>query len=148
MASGLYNRFKLGQLNGSAVVDFDTDNINVMLLRNTYVPDFDTHDFLDDVRAYEVSVSGYTAGGQALAAKTAAVDTTNDWINVDANDPSWSIPSGATMTCRYGVVYKVVGTTDGASPLIGLFDFGADQVTVGPNPFRIAFAQAAWLRMG
>lgn len=148
MASGLYNKWKLGQLNGNAVVDFDTDTINVMLLKSTYTPDFDNDDFVNDIRAHEVSCAGYTAGGLALASKTATADTVNDWTNIDAADPTWSIPSGATLTCRYGAIYKVVGTTDGGMPLVALMDFGADKVTPGANAFTIRFAENAYLRAG
>lgn len=149
MPSGVYNKFKLNQLTGGAnSVDFDTDSLKVMLLKSTYTPDFDADDFLNDVRAQEVSVSGYTAGGATLASVAVSQDSTNDWINVDAADPTWSIPSGATLTCRYGVIYKVVGTTDAASPLIALIDFGKDQVTVGPNPFQIKWGDPRFLCLG
>lgn len=145
MASGLYNKFKEAQLNGSNVVDFDTDTVKVMLTSSSYTPDLDAHDFASDI-SNEVSVSGYASGGQTLTSKTVTLDTANDRVDVDAADVVWSIPSGSTLTARYAVIYKAVGTTMTVSPLIALIDFAGDQVASN-GALTISWSAAGYLRL-
>lgn len=127
MASGIYLSFKRGVFdNGTNLrVDWDADTIKLALLDNTHTPDFDTHDFFSDVEADEVSGTGYTAGGATLASVTITPDTSNDRVDVDAADTSWTT---STITARYGVLYKSTGTSS-TSPLIALIDFGSDQIS-------------------
>lgn len=143
MASFIYNKFKELRANGSISVDFDTDVIKVGLTTSAYTPDQDAHDYWNDV-TNEVAVSGYTSGGVALTSKTVTLDSANDYINIDAADVVWSIPSGSTLTARYGVIYKE-GSAPSSSPLIGLIDFGSDQVASNGS-LTISWSAAGYLR--
>lgn len=127
MASFIYNAFKTKQWNGNAV-DLDSDTIKVMLCTSSYSPNQDSHDFKDDV-TNEVSSSGYTAGGAALANKTVTQDDTNNLAKFDADDVTWS---GVTFSARYAVLYKDTGVAS-TSPLIALIDFGSDQSPSSAN---------------
>lgn len=129
------------QFDGTAVVDWDTDTIKVMLTTSTYTPNQDTHDFKDDV-TNEVSGTGYTAGGATLASKTATYDTATNELRLDAADVSWTV---STFTARYAVVYKDTGTAS-TSPLMGLVDFGGDQ-TVNAATFQITWAADGVLKV-
>ena len=98
MANAVYNSFKRDIANGS--IDLDTDTINVMLVTSSYSPTIDTHTKRSDI-TNEVTGTGYTAGGQALASKTVTADNTNDRAAFDAADVTWTT---ATITAR-GAVY-------------------------------------------
>lgn len=104
-------------------VDFDSDTIKVALLSSSYTPNQDTHDYWDDVSAYEVSGSGYTAGGATLANKSVTYNSSTNVTKFDADDVSWT---SSTITARYAVIYDATGTAS-TSALIGYVDFGSDQ---------------------
>jgi len=140
MASKLYGQFLLKALNKE--VDFDTDTIKVGLLSSSYTPDQDVHDYWNDVSTYEVSGTGYTAGGQALASKTATYDAANNVIVLDAADTTWA---SSTITARYAVVYDSTGTSS-TSALIGYVDFGSDQSSTNGN-FTITWDSTGIVRI-
>ena len=127
MPSKLYGNFLLKALNKE--VDFDTDTIKVALLTSSYTPDQDAHDYLNDVSSYEVSGTGYTAGGNTLASKTATYDSATNVIILDAADTTWA---SSTITARYAVIYDSTGTAS-TSALIGYVDFGSDQASTNGN---------------
>jgi len=79
-----------------------------MLCTSSYTPDLDTHDFRSDV-TNEVTGTGYSAGGQALA----------------------------SVTVTY-VVYRARGGASSADELLCYVDFGTDVSSTG-GPFTIAW---------
>ena len=111
-------------------IDFDTDTIKVALLTSSYTPAQTTHDYYDDVVANEVSGTGYTAGGQALASKTVTQDTGNKVTIFDAADVTWA---SSTITARYAVIYDDTPSTNATKPLLGYVDFGSDQSSSNGN---------------
>lgn len=121
MANTVYNSFKKDLL--AANIDLDADTIKVMLVTSSYTPDPDNHDYINDVNSYEVSGTGYTAGGATLSNKSVTQDNTDDEGVFDADDVTWS---NSTITARGAVLYKDTGNTS-TSPLICYFDFGSDQ---------------------
>lgn len=131
MADVIYNSFKAKIMDGS--IDLDTDTIKVMLVTSTYVANQDTHDFKDDI-TNEVSGTGYTAGGAALAGKAVTADNTDNEGVFDANDVTW--PS-STITARAAVLYKDTGVA-ATSPIIAYIDFLADK-TSSNGDFTIAW---------
>jgi hypothetical protein len=103
-------------------IDLDSDSIKVALATNAYTPNQDTHDFFNDI-TNEVTGTGYTAGGQALASVTWAYTAgTNTWT-FDAADTVWT---SSTLTARYAIIYDSTPGTAATNPLIGYVDFGAD----------------------
>lgn len=143
MASGVYNKFKQFILDNTANgrVDFDADTIKVALVTSAYTPNFDTHDFFDDV-TNEVVGTGYTAGGATLGSPTITLDTTNDRVDFDAADTSWT---SSTITARGAVIYKSTGTPS-TSPLIAYIDFGTDQIS-SAGTFLIQWNASGILRV-
>ncbi len=121
MASVLFNSFKRDIMNGA--IDLDTDAINVMLVTSTYTPNIDTHTKRSDI-TNEISGTGYTAGGSALASKTVTADNTGDKGVFDAADLSWST---ATFTARGAVLYKARGGASSADEVIAYIDFVTDR---------------------
>ena len=140
MPSKLYGNFILKALNKE--VDFDTYTIKVALLSSSYTPDQDAHDYFNDVSAAEVSGTGYTAGGNTLASKTATYDSANNVVILDAADTTWA---SSTITARYAVVYDSTGTSS-TSPLIGYVDFGSDQSSTSGN-FTITWDSTGIVRI-
>jgi hypothetical protein len=133
MANVLSTTGKLYLLKGASTqIDWANDTIKLALTTSSYTPSA-AHDFFNDV-TNEISGTGYTAGGAALASKTMTnVSTT---AVLDAADVSWTT---ATITnARYGVLYKDTGTA-ATSPIIGVYDFGADQ-SVSSGTFTVVFS--------
>lgn len=112
-------------MNGS--IDLDTDTIKVMLVTSSYAPNVDTHTKRSDV-TNEVTGTGYSAGGSALANKTVTADTVDDEGVFDADDLSWS---SSTITARAAVLYKSRGGASTADELICYVDFGSDISSTG-----------------
>lgn len=121
----------------SAGINWGSDTIKVALLTSSYTPDQDAHNYFDDVSAYEVTGTGYTAGGATLASKTNAYTSGTNTMALDAADSTWT---SSTITARYAALYKDTGTAS-TSPLIGYVDFGADQSS-SAGPFTITWDAA------
>lgn len=130
MAEGdgyVYNNFKELLLNGGGI-DLDNDTIRVALVTSSYTPNIDTHDFFDDVSSYQLSGTGYTAGGATLASKTVTQDDTDNEGVFDAADVTWTAINAGTAA--YAVLYKDTGT-ESSSPLIGYIDMGSKATNGG-----------------
>jgi hypothetical protein len=101
------------------VVEMSTDTFYVMLV-NGYAPNFRTHARRSDVTG-EVTGTGYTAGGQALAGLAFTLDTTNDKTVVTCTNPTWPT---STIAATGAVVYKHHGGVATADELVSYVDFG------------------------
>lgn len=128
MASKAYGQFIGKALNKE--IDWDSDSIKVMLVSSAYTPNQDTHDYLDDVVGNEVTGTGYTAGGQALASKTLTYDAGTNVIVLDAADVTWA---SSTITARYAVIYDDTPAGNSAKPLIAYLDMVSDQSSNNGN---------------
>jgi hypothetical protein len=124
-------------------VDWVTDDIKVMLVSSSYTPNQDTHDYLDDVSAYEVTGTGYTAGGASLTSKTDSYDGATNTLVLDAADVTWA---SSTITARYAVVYNNTGAGASSKALIGYIDLVSDQASNNGN-FVIEWDASGILRL-
>jgi len=124
MATKMYGNAAKAFLNKE--VDWDSDNIKVMLMASSYAPNQDTHDYLDDVSAHEVSGTGYTAGGALLTGKVVSYDSATNTVKFDANDVTWA---NSSITARYAVVYNDSGASAANKPLIAYYDFVTDRAS-------------------
>ena len=85
----------------------------------------------------EVSGSGYSAGGNALASKAVTENSTSGVF--DAADPEWT---SATFTARGALIYnKTLYDSDNSRGAIAVLDFGGD-FTVSGGTFKIVFPAA------
>jgi len=125
----IYNSYKLKILDNSTKIDLSANTIKLSLHTSSYTPSIDNHDFWDDVSGTEVTGTGYTTGGQALATKATTQDNTDDEAVFDADDVIWS---NSTITARYAILRKDTGTPS-TSPLIGYIDFGTNMSSSGDN---------------
>jgi hypothetical protein len=139
-----YGKALLGQFSGFDYrrVDWASDTIKVALVKSTYAPDQDAHDFWDDVSANEVEGAGYTAGGKVLAEAVSAYDSGTNTVSLDAADLEWK---EVTVTARYAVIYKDT-EVPGESPLLGYVDFGED-VAAASGTIKIEWDGAGILRV-
>jgi hypothetical protein len=114
-------------LKGTITVDWDTDDIKVMLLDDTLEPDETTDDYIADVDTNEISGGGYTAGGAAIdnISVTRSVGVTT----VDGDDVTWEQNGSGFTDARYAVVYKNTGSA-ATSPILLHIDLGTDQSNV------------------
>lgn len=122
----VYNLFKAAIMGAptsgttTPQINLLTDTIKIMLLTSAYTvaPE---HDFISDISANELTVSGYTggfngAGRKALASRTVVLNDTSDAGVFDAADPSaWTLAAGETIG---GAAIVKELTNDAASPLI------------------------------
>lgn len=109
---------------GLGNIDFEGDTIKAMLVTSAYTPNEDTDEFASDV-TNEVSGTGYTAGGATLANCSVSVDSANNRVEFDADNPTWT---GSTITARGAVILKDTGV-DTTSPLLFYVDFGEDKTS-------------------
>lgn len=115
----------------TGLIDLDTDTFKAMLATSSYVPNQDTDQFRSSVTANEITGTGYSAGGVALASVTVTYDAASNEVRWDAADPSWT---SASFTCRFMVIYKSRGGADTADDLVMYVNFGADE-TVASGTF-------------
>lgn len=114
-------------------VDWNTDTIKCSLHTTSYAPDQDTHtDHADTTN--ETTGSGYSAGGDTLTTAAVTLDTTNDRLELDADDAQWTT---ASFSAYYAVIYKSTGTAAN-DPLLGYVDFGGTE-TVSSGTFTITW---------
>lgn len=107
MASKFYKSWLMGAW-GSTAVNFTGDVYRVMLMKSSYTFD-ENHDFVDDISASEISLTGYSR--QTLAGKSVNWDNTNKRAYIDATDPNWaSIAAGDTI--GGAVIYRQTGGND------------------------------------
>jgi hypothetical protein len=101
-------------------VDLEGDTIKVMLLDDSHSFTA-THNQKSEIVANEITGTGYTAGGVALASKAVTQAATTKW---DATDTEWT---SASFTAYHAVIYDDTLTND---DLICSIDFGGDQSVV------------------
>jgi hypothetical protein len=137
----LFNAFKRDLMLG--IHDMDTDTYNVSLHTSSWTPNIDTDEDFADVDN-EVTGTGYTAGGAALASLAVTMDTTDNEGVFDAVDTVWTT---STITARYAIIRQANGGAASADPLVGYLDFGAD-VTSTAGDFTITWAAEGIVNIG
>ncbi len=104
-------------------IDWIEGTIKVMLCSNEYNPDLKNHGFKSDING-EVKGDGYDSGGQIIENTTISHDI--DQVYFKGDNINWS---NSTITARYAIIYDDSPETEEEKPLIGLIDFGEDQIS-------------------
>ena len=119
-----FDSFKTNTINGTNIIDFDTDLIKIALITVGNVPDINVDDFWDDLVATEVTGTNYTARGEALT--TPVVSEAAGTVTFNADDVTWNSNAGGFANARHAILYfdSTVNTT---SPLIATLDFAVDK---------------------
>lgn len=122
----------------AAAPDMDADTFKGLLVTDTYTPNFDTHDFHNDI-TNEITGTGYTAGGVTLASITSAI--ASGIYTFDAADLSWTT---ATFTARGLVIYDSTPGSTSTNHVLEAITFGAD-FPVSAGTFTVQLnAQGLW----
>jgi hypothetical protein len=110
----------------SGNINWPSDSIKIGLLGAGYTPNLATHVHWSDVSAQEVTGTGYTAGGVALASKTHVVTAANSWATSNGlfTSGAWIASTAAVAgnvvhpISTNGYVYVCVasGTTGASAP--------------------------------
>jgi hypothetical protein len=119
-ASGLYGLTLQKFLNVSSLPASGLDSetaVKVLMVTDTEAPNFDTHDFRNDILA-EVTGTGYTLGGNVITSTALTLSSTV--LTYDAADTSWASSTIANAMAAVG--YFNVGTS-ATDPLVWLSDF-------------------------
>lgn len=132
-------------------IDFDSDTIKMLLTTSAYTPDFDAHDYRDDV-TNEVSGTGYTAGGATLGSKTQAYTAANAWGRVHATSTAFTLGQVVRPSTGNGHLYvcTVGGTTGGSAPTWPtaagqtVADGGVTWAEIGPGIVVLDAADPSW----
>lgn len=98
-------------------IDFDSDDIKIMLVSSAYTPDFDAHAYKSDV-TNEVSGTGYTAGGETLPSSTVAYVAADSWGTSRADSTAYPLGYIVRPATGNGSIYQAVaaGTSGGSAP--------------------------------
>lgn len=121
-------------------VQMSIDTFHVLLV-NGYTPNAKTHARRSDVTG-EVTGTGYTAGGQALAGLVFTLDTTTDKTVVTCTNPSWP---GATIAATGAVVCKWRGGVATADELVSYVDFNGTVTSTNAAFTATTFATNGFL---
>lgn len=139
MASIIYDSMLDDLVKGG--IDFDTDVFHVMLVTDAYSANKGTHLKRTSPAAFEVTGTGYAAGGLATTV-TCTKDTTNHREDLTFSNVTWNT---ATITARGCVIYKLAGGvlpgTPGNDALIAFVDFGQN-VSSTAAAFAVTFSSA------
>ena len=105
-------------------------NLKLILLTRNHIPNAGTQQFVSNVNINEVIDEGdvYTSGGIPLQNLLAVADPNepNNYF-LDADDIR--IGPGATLTYRYGIICRDMGTSNPAvDPIYAQIDFIEDQI--------------------
>lgn len=119
MADITFNhKFKLAHMNGNGV-DFDTADIQVILLDTGHTLDLVNDEFVADVVADEVAGTNYARKSVQNAALTNNAGT----VTFDFDDLNYAQDAAGFTDARYA--YLIVNTgNDATSRLIGAWDVG------------------------
>jgi hypothetical protein len=117
-ASGLYGLSLEKMLIDTLGISLESETlVKVLMCTDTEAPNFDTHDFRNDILA-EVTGTGYTLGGNVITATE--VTLASGVLTYDAADTAWAASTIANAMAAVG--YTAVGTS-ATDQLIWLSDF-------------------------
>jgi hypothetical protein len=119
MASHLQNSFIKDLSLGNLIPG--THTFRMLLATSSYTPNKD-HDRRDDVTNEVANGNGYTTKGETVT-MTITTDNANDRTSISFSAPSWS---NATITARWGLVYRDRGGASSADELMATLDFGGN----------------------
>lgn len=138
-ASGAFYLSFRDMFQNDSAIDWPADTIRVALFTNSITtPNYDTNTAYGAApfNANEVSGTGYTAGGAALA-NDAISNPSTGVLMYDADDTSWT--TSTITNARGALIYDDTITTPTADPALFGVAFGADYSTVA-GTFQITWA--------
>lgn len=142
MANALANGFK--QYLADGTINLNSSTIYCALFDNNFTFDVDNHDNWGDVKASEISGTGYDTGGKEVTSKAVTHDDGTNKGVFDAADVVWA---SVTLTnARFALLYKYTGV-DATAKIIGVWDFGSNQSPSGVQ-FTVQWSADGILTIG
>lgn len=132
-ASGLYGPSLEKMLIDTLGESLEAEDNKVLLVSDTYTPDFDAHDFRADI-TNEVTGTNWAAGGVALTGTEVTLSA--GVLTFDATDVS--VASTTLSNAMAGVLYTNVGSA-ATDQLVLLMDF-VNAVSTSAGTFGIQFS--------
>lgn len=132
-ASGFYGLSLEKALIDTLGESLEAEDNKILMVTDTYTPNFDTHDFRNDL-TNEVTGTGYTASGAAFT--STEVTLSSGTLTWDFADPSWT--TSTISNAMAGVCYTNVGA-DTTDQLLLLLDF-VTAVSTSAGTLAIAIA--------
>lgn len=93
--------------------------VKMLLVTDSYTPDYDAHNFRDDITNEIANGGGYTTGGTTLT--STEITLSSGVLTWDVADPSWT--SSTISNAMAGVSYFARGGASSADELVLLSDF-------------------------
>ena len=115
--SGLYGLSLEKALIDTLGESWEAEDNRVLMVTDTYTPDFNAHDFYADI-TNEVTGTGYTAGGELLT--TTEITLSGGVLTFDAADVAWTT---STIANAMAGVLKTTVSGSATDQLILLSDF-------------------------
>jgi hypothetical protein len=113
--------------------------VSALLVNDSYTPNFDTHDFYNDVTNEIANGGGYTTGGVAITSTELTISS--GVLTFDSADPSWT---SSTISSAMAAVLKFTrGGASSADELILLSDFVTAASTTN-GTFLVQVAAGGW----
>lgn len=136
----------------SAAINWAGDSIKMALLASSYTPNLSGHVHWSDVSASEITGTGYTAGGVALASKTHTVTAANSWSTAWAASTAYVQGAVVRPSTANGFLFyaEAGGTTGSTAPTwpttVGatVTDGTVTWTCVGESIIQWSSASASW----
>lgn len=116
-ASGLYGLTLEKMMIDTLGESLEAEDNKVLMVTDSYTPNFDTHDFRNDI-TNEVTGTGYTAGGAAITATE--ITLSSGVLTFDGADVSWT---SSTIADAMAAVHYTNVSADTTDQLVVLSDF-------------------------
>lgn len=99
-------------------IGFLTDTINLALMGSGYSPNPGADTFWNDISSNEITGTGYSAGGQAIASPTITETAANSWGLTAATSHAYVLGDVVKPSGGNGFLYMcvVAGTSGGSAP--------------------------------
>lgn len=108
-------------------VDITAATLKMMIVKNTFVPNQNTDEFITIASPDEVTGTGYTVGGNPCTVGTVTMDGAG-LVTVDCNDPAvWGQDAAGFSDGRYAVLYDDTGTPGTSRIVATSAAFASDQ---------------------
>ena len=139
-ASGMYGLSLEKVFNDTLGQSLEAETHKVLMCTDTEAPNFDTHNFRDDIVA-EVSGTGYTTGGATLTGTELTISS--GVLTFDATDITTAWTSSTIPNAMAAVHYTNVGSA-ATDQLLSLHDFVTAASTTNGTFSIVWHASGLW----
>jgi hypothetical protein len=128
MAHVAYAKGKEQMLKGNVIWDDATSGyIRAMLVKSSYTPNANTHQYISDISASELVATSYAR--QSVTGRTLTINGTV--VEIDSSNISFGAIGGATNDTIGGLVFYKYNASDSSALLLFYIDTSPDTLTNG-----------------